>query len=380
MQLFRVPGFKKVTVFIRGGLGMRGLLVAALLPVPACGLAAGEIYPGYTWLSLGNGVYVHSQADPLAGPVDGNSVVILGDDGVLVIDTHINPAVARAVIDEIRSMTDVPVTHVVNTHWHDDHTNGNHAYRQAFPGVKVVAHRATLESLRAEWEAMEDQRRSAYAKVDPDELWRKAEELDESAPDTAITYRIYAGYVAALRPELPALVLEYPDTVFEDALSLDFGNRSVELRWLGRGNTDGDVVAWLPDDRVLVTGDLLVAPIPFAFDSPMVDWSAALGRLRDFDAAIIVPGHGAPQHDDAYLASVTELIEATTSRVQAARADGVTFEDLPGAVELGDFRDEFAGSSPERQWAWQTYFVEPGLTSAWLSLGLPLPLPVEPRQ
>ncbi len=357
---------------------MRGLLVAALLPVPVCGLAAGDIYPGYTWQSLGDGIYLHSQADPLAGPVDGNSVVIVSDDGVLVVDTHINPAVARAVIDEIRAMTDVPVTHVVNTHWHDDHTNGNHAYRQAFPGVKIVAHKATLESLRVEWEAMEEQRRSAYAKVEPEELRRKADELDATAPDTAITYRVYGGYVAALRPELPTLVLEYPDTVFEDALSLDFGNRGVELRWLGRGNTDGDVVVWLPDDRVLLTGDLLVAPIPFAFDSPMVDWVATLGRLRDFDAKIIVPGHGAPQHDDAYLGSVTKLIEATTNRVRAAHEEGVTFEDLAGAVDLEDLRHEFAGSSREREWAWQTYFVEPGLKSAWTSLGLPLP--VEKRQ
>ena len=196
--------------------------------------------------------------------------------------------------------------------------------------------------------------------VDPDELRRKADELDASAPDTAITYRVYGGYVAALRPELPALVLEYPDTVFEDALLLDFGNRSIELRWLGRGNTDGDIVVWLPDDRLLVTGDLLVAPIPFAFDSPMVDWSATLRRLREFDAEIIVPGHGALQYGDSHLTSVMALIAATTSRVRAAYENGVTFEDLAGSVDLGDFRGEFAGESRERQWAWQAYFVEPG--------------------
>ena len=82
---------------------MRGLLVAALLPVPVCGLAPEEIYPGYTWASLGNGIFLHAQADPLAWPVDGNSVVIISDEGVLVVETHINPAVARAVIDKIRA-------------------------------------------------------------------------------------------------------------------------------------------------------------------------------------------------------------------------------------------------------------------------------------
>lgn len=372
MQHFRAPGFNNGTTLIRG-LEMRGLLVAALLAVPACGLAAEAIYPGYTWQPLGNGVYLHSQDDPLAGPVDGNSVVIIGENGVLVVDTHINPAAARAVIGKIRALTDVPVTHVLNTHWHDDHTNGNHAYRQAFPGVKIVAHEDTLEALRAEWEAMEDQRRSAYAKVDPDALRRKADELDASAPDTAITYRIYSGYVAALRPELPTLVLEYPDTVFEDALILDLGNRSIELRWLGRGNTDGDIVVWLPDDRVLVTGDLLVAPIPFAFDSPMAAWGNTLRRLGEFGAETIIPGHGAPQYDDSHLALATKLIDVTMNRVRVAHERGAAFDDLPAAVNLDDFRGAFAGESRERQWAFQKYFVEPGLKSAWMALGYLLP-------
>lgn len=352
---------------------MRGLLLAALLTLPMCALAAGEIYPGYNWQPLGDGIYLHSQRDPLAGPVDGNSIVVVGDDGVLVVDTHINPAVARAVIDKIRSLTDVPVTHVVNTHWHDDHTNGNHAYREAFPDVTIIAHRDTLKSLRAEWQAMEDQRREAYAGVDLEKLQRRATELDATDPATAITYRVYGGYVAALRPELPALVLEYPDTVFEDELLLDLGNRRVELQWLGRGNTEGDIVAWLPDEKLLITGDLLVAPIPFAFDSPMSDWGATLRRLGDFDAVMIVPGHGAPRYDERYLASVQRLVEVTTSRVQAARESGVAYEDLAAAVDLEDFRQEFAGDDRERQWAWQSYFVAPGLKSAWTSLGYPVP-------
>lgn len=335
-------------------------------------MAAEEIYPGYTWQALGNGVFLHSQNDTLAGPVDGNSVVISNDDGVLVVDTHINPAVARAVIDKIRSMTDAPVTHVINTHWHDDHTNGNHAYRQAFPNVRIIAHRDTLKLLRKEWPAMEEQRRAAYAEVDVEELQRKASDPDPAEQNAAIAYGVYAGYVTALRPELPTLVLEYPDTVFEDVLLLEFANRRVELRWLGRGNTDGDIVVWLPGERALLTGDLLVAPVPFAFDSPMADWSDTLRRLGEMRPRILVPGHGAVQHDGLYLASVRALIESTTERVQSARANGVALDDLAEAVDLSDFRSEFAGDDAKRLWAWEAYFVRPGLKSAWTSLGYPV--------
>ena len=147
---------------------MRWLFFVALLSVPTSGFAAEEVFPGYTWQAIGNGIFLHSQADPLSGPVDGNSIIILNEDGVLVVDTHINPAVARAVVAKIQSLTDVPVTHVVNTHWHDDHTNGNYVYRQAFPGVKIVAHRATLKSLREEWAPMEDQRRTCLCRCRPE--------------------------------------------------------------------------------------------------------------------------------------------------------------------------------------------------------------------
>ena len=174
---------------------MRWLFFVALLSVPTSAIAAEVVFPGYTWQAAGDGIFLHSQVDPLSGPVDGNSVVILNEDGVMVVDTHINPAVARAVVAKIQSLTDVPVTHVINTHWHDDHTNGNYVYRQAFPGVKIIAHRATLKSLQEEWAPMEDQRRTAYAGVDLEELQRIASDPETSDPDTAISYGLYAGYV-----------------------------------------------------------------------------------------------------------------------------------------------------------------------------------------
>ena len=331
------------------------------------------IHDGYHWHAVGEGIFVHSQVNPLTGPVDGNSVVIVGDDGVVVVDTHINPAVTRSVIARIRELTDAPVTHVVNTHWHDDHTNGNHEYRKAFPEVQIVAHQATLESLREEWQAMEDQRREGYASIDIPQLLAEADRLAADDPDTAISFRVYAGYVEALRPELPELVLEYPDTVFGDSMQLDIGGRIVELRWLGRGNTNGDVVVWLPDDKVVITGDILVAPIPYAFSSPMVEWTETLARLRLLDAEIIIPGHGAIQHGDAYLETVRELLIDTLQAVRDAREAGVGYADLASKVDLRDHEARFTGDDPELGFAWRAYFLSPGLNSAWTSLGYPVP-------
>ncbi len=341
-----------------------------------CAVDAGareETFPGYHWQAVGDGIYVHSPVDPLAGPVDGNSVVIVNSDDVVVVDTHINPASARAVIGKIREITDAPVTKIVNTHWHDDHTNGNHAYREAFPDAQIVAHRATLAALREKWAPMEAQRREAYLTVTPEQILAAADELDDL--NQAIGYRVYAGYVAALKPEMPSMQLVYPDTVFADRLVFDSGGRRIVVEWLGRGNTDGDVVVSLPDDGVLITGDLLVAPIPFAFDSPMTDWIETLERVFAFGARTIVPGHGAVQHDSKYIDQVLGLLRATVDAVRRAHESGAAFSELADAVDLTDHQARFTSGDTEKTFAWNTYYLAPGLRSAWVSLGYPLPDP-----
>lgn len=350
----------------------RSFLGILLAFVAAAGLAE-EIYPGYHWEDLGDGLFVHTRVDPLAGPIDGNSTVIVNDRDVFVVDSHINPAAARAVIGKIREITEKPVTHVVNTHWHDDHTNGNHAYRQAFPGVKIVAHRATLAFLKAEWEELETGRREGYGRNKGRDLLAEAEALEGEDQERAIGLRVYAGYREALEPELPTMELVYPDLLFDDRLAFQRGDRTIVVIWSGHGNTEGDAQVWLPEDRVLITGDVLVAPVPFAFESPMADWIGTLGKLRELKPKTIVPGHGPVQRDFRYLEQVRSLLEATLSAVRKARVEGVAYAELAMAVDLSDFEHRFTGGDPMRADAWRSYFLRPGVKSAWASLGYPVP-------
>jgi len=350
-----------------------GACVAGAAADSAGSNATREVFSEYTWQTLGNGIYVHMRTEPLAGPVDGNSIVIINDEDVFVVDTHINPAAARAVIGRIRELTDKPVSFVVNTHWHDDHTNGNHAYKQAFPEVEIVSHQATLKSLRQEWEALEDGRRTTYADYNGDDLRASAAEAEADDPERAIGLRVFAGYVEALAPELPAMQLVYPDLVFADRMEFERGERRIVLQWMGRGNTDGDVIVWLPEDDVLITGDVLVAPIPYAFDSPMIEWVGTLGRLRELGPGTIIPGHGAVQRGTRYLEQVESLLELTIAAVRDANAAGVEYAGLAEAVDLRESEAVFTQGDPVRTRAWRAYYYEPGLASAWASLGYPVP-------
>lgn len=333
--------------------------------------AAQQPLPGYRLQEVTEGIFLHGPSDPLAPPVDGNSVIVVGDDEVTVVDTHINPAAARAAIAQLRSLSNRPVTRIINTHWHDDHVNGNQTYRQAFSAVPIIAHQGTLAALRREWPAMLEQRRNGYATADPAAILAAADALEDA--EKAWSYRTYAGYVQALKPEVLALQPVYPDTVFAERIEFRTGSRSLVVQWLGRGNTDGDAVVWLPDDGVLITGDLLVAPIPFAFDAPMVQWADTLKRLTEFGAETIIPGHGPAQSDTRYLEQVVALLEATLDAVREAHTDGVAYAELSAHIDLSEFEARFTGGDPELKHAWNAFYVTPGLKSAWASLGFALP-------
>ena len=220
---------------------------------------------------------------------------------------------------------------------------------------------------------MEDQRRRAYESVRGRDLAAAADAAESDDPDRAMMLRLFAAYRDALEPELPTMELVYPNLLFDDRMVFERGERTIVVQWMGRGNTDGDAVVWLPDDRLLIAGDLLVAPIPYAFDSPMVDWVGTLGRVADLGAEIIVPGHGAVQRDTRYIAQVASLLEATITAVREAYAAGVGYDDLAAAVDLAAEERRFTGGDAARAYAWRSYYVDPGLKSAWTSLGYPVP-------
>lgn len=356
---------KSLVCRLRGHFKPRLLSLAILLVTPSAAAL------DYRLDAVAAGVFVHRPADPLAGPVDGNMTIITGSRGVAVVDTHIDPAAARAAIEAIKGLTEQPVTHIVNTHWHDDHVNGNATFLRAFPRAQVIAHEQTLSALKREWPKAIEQRQQAYPKVDPDALRAKSKALRAQDPLRAIDFTIYADYVERLTPELPQLSTAYPNQTFTESLAVDLGGRELTLQWLGPGNTQGDTVVWLPKERILITGDLLVAPVPFAFSAPMLHWPVTLQRLRAYPFLTLIPGHGAPMSDIGHVDSIEALIKDTLKQVDAARRRGMGKGQLPEAVDLANHAERFAGNDPRRQHAWHRYYLHPGLISAWDALESP---------
>jgi len=219
--------------------------------------------------------------------------VILGGRDVLIVDTRSTPAQAREIVADVRGLTRDPVSVIVDTHWHYDHSFGNSVFRPA----AAWGHVRAAERLRIDG---------------PAAIKRVAAEEPEIASDVLET------------------VIDPPENTFESRATVELGDRLVELSYHGRAHTDGDIVVHVPDARVLFAGDLLEegAPPYFGDGFPM-DWPATVEHLVALASGAVVPGHGAVG-DRRF---VEEQLAAFRRLTELARAVNEGSLDLPAAVE-----------------------------------------------
>ncbi len=254
-----------------------------------------------------------------------NAVVIVIDDGVLVVDTHSKPSAARALMDQIKKTINKPVKYVVDTHFHWDHSQGNEAYPIAWPqGVEIIATDATREGIeqkgipRVKNQILEVPREIERLKAD---LTRAA----NAARRTELEGQIKEAetYLA----ELKAMKFALPSVTFDRSLVLHGKTRTVQILWLGKGHTDGDAFVYLPREKFLATGDSIHGWTPFMNDSYPYDWIKTLKAAQQLDFDYAVGGHGDVMRGKAMFQMweqyFTDLIAETTS----AYAAGVPMAD-----------------------------------------------------
>jgi glyoxylase-like metal-dependent hydrolase (beta-lactamase superfamily II) len=308
---------------------------------------------------LAPGVYTIRHPDPTDDFPDGNTTVVVGEREVLVVDTCYLPSSADADIARIRRWTDKPVRWVVNTHWHNDHVGGNHRYRLAWPGAQAVGHDETRRMI--------DARVRSYVRrfIAPDSTFGRQRETLRRTADTGVDAQgkpVEAAARSAAAASLARfesavaefrdIVLEAPTVTFDSSLRIDLGGRVVELRHMGRGNTGGDVVAWLPAERILVAGDLVDHPVPYAFGGYPGDWIGTLERLAALDPAVVVPGHGDPLRGKGYIERVAALLRSMRQQVNdllERHGGGFTLEEVQKSIDLSEARRAFAGDDADNR-------------------------------
>ncbi len=233
-------------------------------------------------------------------PVD-NSGFIVGERGVLVIDAHINGAMARQIQAAVRAVTDKPILYLVNTNYHGDHTFGNYA----FPAeTKIVAHRETAAAMR---------------------------HFDREKALLLPTVNGNAAVFDDVR-------LRLPDVTFETSLRLDLGGRVVELHHFGPGNTAGDTVVYVPEAKVAWTGNLVLGAgsIPWAIEGNTPAYLETIARMAArLDIETIVGGHILLTPGET-LGAYLEYLSAHIKSVQRALGAGQTLAQTLASLPLDE--------------------------------------------
>jgi cyclase len=303
---------------------------------------------------LADGVYAIQHKNSSDGNVNGNTTVIVGDREVFVVDSCYSPSAAREDIAQIRQWTNKPVGYLLNTHFHNDHNNGNKTYLDAFPSLAIVAQEETKKDMDliqpGNIERSPKQLAAAIA------AFKQGKDLRGQAlseEDKKQVQELLPGLEQQLS-EFKTMVYQPPTLTFTDSLDIDIGNREVQVKHLGRGNTPGDAIVYLPKEKILIVGDLLVYPIPYTFDSYPAEWIQTLQKLALLDAETIFPGHGPVLHDKTYLYLEADLFKSAVDQVRARiRQIGHpgfhSVDEVKGSVKLTPFRTRFAGDDKDLQ-------------------------------
>jgi glyoxylase-like metal-dependent hydrolase (beta-lactamase superfamily II) len=346
------------------------VLVIVIVVAAAFALQAPNPAANFDVQKLADNVYAVIRKDPPGLMVDANNVFIVKDDFVIVVDANGAPAITREVLAALRRLTTKPVRYVVNTHYHDDHIRGNQVYRDAFPGVEFVAHEFAREYLPAQGAA----NRKAFLEGAPpfaDQLrgqlrdgksllggTMSSEERESLSNDVALADFVLRDGAAA-ETVLPTIAIK-------DRFTVPGAGPRVEILHLGNGHTAADLVIHLPSEGIVITGDLVVWPIPLVGDpqSWIGAWSNTLDAIRALKPSTIVPGHGPVLHDDRYLATLSAMFASIRRQAGEAVARGETLEQARKTITFDPFRDQLVGESPVRKLLFANYVARPAVGAA----------------
>lgn len=330
-----------------------------------------------TFQELAPGVWVGVREDNPRNPVIGTATFVITDDGVVVFDGGGMPLFAERIIEKIKSLTSRPVTHVAISHWHGDHNFGLHPYLEAFPNVQVISHTFThkvFNSKRIRYIDGYSTGTPAYKKTVEGYLSTGVD--DEGKPLSNALRQYYETFLAdadIIHAEAQRVKITQPTITFEDKLTVISGGRIIEFLYLGDGNTAGDIMMWLPDSKIIATGDTVVHPVPYLFNVPPRKWAQTLKNINALDYNILIPGHGEIQRDKTYVNLLIDFSRSIADQRDALLAEGWSEEEAKEKLDFSAFEHRFTGGDPYLAIFFEGWSKRPFTAAAFKALkGIPM--------
>ena len=350
---------------------MRMLLaiLAALVAVPGAAIAQApatqaDIAP-FVAHEVNPKVHLLAMPDDWYAQLAGNVVVIEQSDGFVIVDSGGNAGNGRAVVRYARSLANKPIKAVMITHWHGDHPQGISAIRDAYPNVRIISTRGTEAgilgpaSYNIGYHAdPKFDRATAAASQKLADTYSKLLDDPKVAADRKERIRKALGQFDRMTRDFVGSYLVPPTETFEHELVINDRDVPVHMMFLGRANTDGDAIAWLPKQKIVASGDIVVSPYPFGFGSYPAEWIQTLGKLKALGFTTLIPGHGHPMTDATYIDRLVAAIRDVQTEVGPLATAGVSLDDVRKKVDFSKSIAMF-GDTPQVKANLQGLFFDP---------------------
>lgn len=306
---------------------IKNLVVTAVLLCQFCYAHTQDRYK-YEVKKVSNDIYVLEPVINEYRWVTANIVVIINDNDVFVVDSGLLPSAAEEAIKEIRKLTTKPVKYLLNTHWHGDHWQGNEVFAKEFPNIKIIASEKNKAAIERNGVVWVNNFYPLYLNMMVGGLEGTLKEENEKKEKTLNetekkTLEQGINEIKADMEEVKTIKPVFPNTTFKDKMVINAGKRKIELHYLGPGNTIGDAVVFLPNEKILIAGDLVVHPSPYESGAFSYEWVETSRKLAaSFKYQKLIPGHGYVQNDTIYLSYLNDLYNEIVKQVDKAYRSG----------------------------------------------------------
>lgn len=286
--------------------------------------------PAHRFEKVAEGVYYATATGSVT--IGSNAVVIVNDEDVLLVDPGITPAAATTFIADVKTLTSKPVKYVVDTHYHYDHAFGNQVFG---PDVTIIGHDTTRRRLTGPGSLKERTyltNGSGAIAARFTLLKRQISEATDPQQRAVLERQLVIHQQYA--DEQPKLKPTPPNATLSRDMTLHRGGREIQIRFMGRAHTDGDVVVFLPRERMVATGDMITSALSYTGDAFVEEWPATLEQVMTLDFDTVLPGHGTVFKGKDHIRNLQAYWRDFYQQATALRKQGVPPEEAAKRIDL----------------------------------------------
>jgi cyclase len=312
------------------------VFIAGWLWLDASAQSGGPLVSGaHRFEKVADGIYYATASGTMT--VGANSPIIVTDTEAMVIDSQITPAAARALVADLKAITDKPVKYVIDSHYHYDHAHGNQIFG---PDVQVIGHENTRTRMLTN--VLEQYTYLTSVEPIPARVAALRERIGkENDPQQKALLERQVNNSLAYLEQVKETKVTPPNVTLERKMTLFRGGREIQILFFGRGHTDTDIVVYLPKERIVCTGDLMESVLSYMGDAYADEWPATLERLMTLDFDTVMPGHGVVFKGKGHIEAFQRYLRDLLKQVRELKAAGVPADAAAARVDMRAFATDF---------------------------------------